>query len=231
MNSISPRDAALTTPDAMTRPSFAFPDVIAEISDLPWHRLTHSQITDLAWAYYFFSVQFRENLEIARRLHPDDDRLKELEKGECRTDNLSPWPGIAQTGERMDHDEFMRRLLAFVPLESAKRQRFEDLGVAYLTWVHGLDPEIRAMSLASYEDGGLEAVFRAMLTAPFSDDPQARAFHHFLAEHVRFDSDEDGGHGALARHLRPDDRILPLWTAFRDLLIDFVPALRDGLTA
>ena len=82
------------------------------------------------------------------------------------------------------------------------------------------------MSIASYEDGGLEAVFTAMLTMPNWDDPGVdAAFRHFLSEHIRFDSDPDAGHGALARHLQPDDRIEPLWTAFRDLLVAFAPGL------
>ena len=56
-------------------------------------------------------------------------------------------------------------------------------------------------------------------------NPALRAFRHFLLEHIRFDSDPNVGHGALSRHLSPDDRILPLWTAFRDLFRDFVPEL------
>ncbi len=55
--------------------------------------------------------------------------------------------------------------------------------------------------------------------------PLLRGFRHFLSEHIRFDSDPAQGHGALARHLRPDDRILPLWRAFRDLLIACVPTM------
>jgi hypothetical protein len=51
------------------------------------------------------------------------------------------------------------------------------------------------------------------------------AFRHFLSEHIRFDSDVSQGHGALARHLSPDDRILPLWNDFRQLLVEFTPNL------
>jgi hypothetical protein len=86
-------------------------------------------------------------------------------------------------------------------------------------------PLARAQSIASYEDGGLELVFRAMLKTPQAQTPLLRAFRHFLSEHIRFDSDPEQGHGALARHLRPDDRILPLWVGFRDLLVGCVPAL------
>jgi hypothetical protein len=50
-------------------------------------------------------------------------------------------------------------------------------------------------------------------------------FRYFLFAHIQFDSNPDGGHGALARHLKPDDRVLPLWSAFYDLLVGFVPAL------
>ena len=204
---------------------FAFEDTIAAICDLNWSTLSEDETIGVAWAYYFFSVQFRENLQIARILHPDDDKLEDLEREECDTDNLSPWPGVAQLGERMDHDEFMRRVLALAPLPEVTRGRFEASGERYLRMVRDTDATTRALSIASYEDGGLERVFRAMLTSPAAQNPLLRGFRHFLSEHIRFDSDPTQGHGAMIRHLRPDDRILPLWAGFKDLLVEFVPNL------
>ena len=84
------------------------------------------------------------------------------------------------------------------------------------------------MALASYEDGGLERVFRAILTAPDWNGPLQQAFRHFLTKHIRFDSDPDQGHGALCRHLTPDDRVLPLWAEFKQMLIEAVPRLIDA---
>ncbi|MDR3464325.1 MAG: hypothetical protein P4M07_00130 [Xanthobacteraceae bacterium] len=218
--------STLETIDQATRLARpAYTDVIAEIGRLAWADLTEDQATDVAWAYYFFSVQFRENLRIACRLHPEDAKLRDLDREECNTDNLSPWPGVADAGEKMNHDEFMRRLLALSPIPDARRALFEDLGERYLADTRRQDDLARAQSIASYEDGGLELVFRAMLTTPQAQTPLLRAFRHFLSEHIRFDSDPDQGHGALARHLRPDDRILPLWAGFRDLLLGCVPAL------
>jgi hypothetical protein len=78
------------------------------------------------------------------------------------------------------------------------------------------------MSLSSYEDGGLETVFRAILKARDWDSPALGAFHHFLVEHIRLDS---GEHGGLCRHLVADDRIAPLWSAFRNLLVGAAPRL------
>ena len=78
------------------------------------------------------------------------------------------------------------------------------------------------MSLSSYEDGGLERVFGAMLTAQDWDEPSLGAFRHFLVEHIKLDS---GEHGGLCRHLVADDRILPLWEAFRNILIAAAPRL------
>lgn len=210
--------------DDVTR-AYAFEAVIAEICDMGWEDLDEAAMIDAAWAYYFFSVQFRENLLLARALHPADEKLRDLEREECNTSNLSPWPGVAEAGEALDHDAFMQRLLALSPIGAEKRARFEMLGAQYLAMVRGLDPLIRALSIASYEDGGLERVFRAMLRAPSLPNPLLAAFRHFLSEHIRFDSDPDQGHGALARHLRPDDRILPLWTGFRDLLRACAPDL------
>ena len=64
-----------------------------------------------------------------------------------------------------------------------------------------------------------------MLRAPHWYGRGQRAFRFFLEEHIRFDSDDGAGHGTLSRHLPVDDRILPLWTAFRDLLTTAVPKL------
>jgi hypothetical protein len=88
-----------------------------------------------------------------------------------------------------------------------------------------MEPQTRALSISSYEDGGLERVFGAMLKSPPSDHPVVGAFRYFLFTHIEFDSDPTKGHGAMTRHLRPDDRILPLWTSFKDILLAFTPSL------
>ena len=208
-----------------TAPNAIYRTVIDDIGRLAWDRLSEDECIDTVWAYYFFSIQFRENLFAARELHPTDEKLIDLQHGECHTDNLSPWPGVAEPGERMHHDEFMRRTLSLAPISGVKRQTFQATGENYLNWVRSLDKTTRAMSIASYEDGGLEAVFTAMLTMPDWPSPALKAFRHFLSEHIRFDSDADAGHGALARHLQPDDRIEGLWVKFRDLLVAFAPGL------
>ena len=204
---------------------FAYEETIAEICQLNWPSLSQDESIAAAWAYYFFSVQFRENLQIARILHPDDEKLQDLEREECDTDNLSPWPGVAQASEKLDHDEFMRRVLALEPIPGAERLRFKASGDRYLRMVREMDATTRALSIASYEDGGLERVFGAMLTSPESQNPLLRGFRHFLSEHIRFDSDPTQGHGAMIRHLRPDDSILPLWVSFKHLLLELVPTL------
>jgi hypothetical protein len=204
-------------------PEYARDRAVDAICELKWNRLTREELTDVAWVYYYFSVQFRENLEIARGL--DHAQLIELDYGERDTDNLSPWPGVAVAGERMNHDEFMRRTLALAAIAPDRRGRLEGLGQSYLASIRAKDRTSRAMSIASYEDGGLEKVFRAFLTAPHWDTSLLRAFRHFLAEHIRFDSDPEHGHGALCRHLAPDDSVVPLWSAFRQMLVAAVPAL------
>ena len=198
--------------------------VVEDICNLNWSDLNQEGLTNVAWVYYYFSIQFRESLEIARKLHPEDDRLLQLDRGERDTNNLSPWPGVAEVGEKMNHDEFMRRTLALTKIDSTRQRNLESIGQSYLAKTRALDHLTRALALASYEDGGLERVFRAILKAPRWDDPLLEAFKHFLTEHIRFDSDPEQGHGALCRHLTPDDRILPLWGAFRQMLIEAVPA-------
>ena len=204
---------------------FAFERIIDDICNLNWSNVGEEDLVAIAWAYYFFSVQFRECLEIARELYPDDDRLLQLDRGERDTDNLSPWPGVAAAGERMNHDEFMRRTLELRTIPQSQRRDLAAIGQAYLSKVRAIDRDSRVMALASYEDGGLERVFRAILTARKWNGSLLQAFKHFLVEHIRFDSDPEQGHGALCRHLTPDDRILPLWAEFKQLLSKAAPRL------
>ena len=209
---------------------FAYEAAIREICGFDWAGLDEAAVLDAAWAYYFFSVQFQENMEVARQLDPADENLKHLEREESNTDNLSPWPGVAEPGERMNHHEFMRRALELSPITAEKRRRFVAYGERYLRNVRAMDDRTRALSISSYEDGGLEAVFRAMMAMPYTPNPAVLAFRHFLSAHIAFDSDPVNGHGALTRHLRPDDRVLPLWRAFRDIFAEFAPAL-NGMPA
>jgi len=208
--------------DAMTS---GYRPVIAEICGLNWPGLGEADLSAVAWAYYYFSIQFRENLDVALAIHSDDEQLKHLAREECDTDNLSPWPEVAVAGEKLNHDEFMRRVLALSPIDREVRRTIEIAGEQYLRDARQMDDEARAMSIASYECGGLEDVFTAILRAQQWGTPLLEGFRHFLVKHIEFDSDVMEGHGALARHLVPDDRIRPLWTAFRDLLITAAPRL------
>ena len=209
--------------DAVTTESYD--EVIREICGLRWELLTRDELTELAWAYYYFSIQFRESLQIARALYPDDPKLQQLEREECDTANLSPWPGVAAAQERLDHDEFMRRLLQLSRIDRERQSHLEEVGRSYLDKIRDIQPPARAASIASYEDGGLERVFKAFLTAPDWSSPALGAFRHFLSEHVRFDSDPEQGHGALSRHMTVDDRVLPAWRQFKHLLVASVPSL------
>jgi hypothetical protein len=202
---------------------FQYHTVIDEICELGWANLGRHNLLNVAWVYYFFSVQFRENLEIACDLYPDDVKLQQLKLEECDTENLSPWPGVVNPGERINHDEFVRRLLTLSPISVRRRKRLEEIGRRYLTTVRQIDVIVRASSIASYEDGGLARVFRAILECKHWDNPSLQAFRHFLTAHVRFDEDVEHGHATLCRHLGLDDQILPLWVAFRSILIEAAP--------
>jgi hypothetical protein len=196
--------------------------VIDEICNLKWSTLNREELMAVCAAYYYFSVQFVEAVDIACGLYPSDRNLAELREGECDTDNLSPYPDVAREGEKMNHDEFISRAVALSSLGAAERARVEKIGRAYLNDVHRIEPLVRAMSLSSYEDEGLPRVFSAMLQAPDWDEASLGAFRHFLVQHVALDSN---AHGALCRHLVADDRVLPLWKAFRDLFVDAAPRL------
>jgi hypothetical protein len=199
--------------------------VVANICHLNWTNLTQGDLINVAWVYYYFSVQFRENLEIARKLYPEDDRLLQLDEGERDTDNLSPWPDVAESSERMNHDEFMRRTLQLTAISEGQRRRLMQIGQSYLTKARAINDHSKTLALASYEDGGLEKVFRAILTAPHWDCALLQAFEHFLTEHIKFDSDPEHGHGSLCRHFMPDERVLPLWKEFRQMLVEAAPRL------
>lgn len=202
-----------------------FEYVIDDICNLDWRSLNREDLTSVAWVYYYFSIQFRENLEVARGLYPDDDRIFQLDQGERDTDNLSPWPGVALLGERLNHDEFMRRTLSLTPVTESRQRLLEGIGQSYLERVRSTDDVTKALTLASYEDGGLERVFGAILLAQDWGSPLLQAFRHFLTEHIRFDSDPEQGHGSLCRHLTPDQRVRPLWEAFQEMLIEAAPGL------
>jgi hypothetical protein len=211
--------------DAFHRP--AFDVVIDDICQMQWEYIHAEDLIRVAKVYYFFSIQFRESLEIACRLRPEDEMLKKLWRDECNTDNLSPWPSVAKPGEKLNHDEFMRRLLSLQPITGDEHD-LDCAGRVYFRRIHDVDEEIRAASIASYEDGGLSRVFRAMLRAKDWEGQGQSAFRFFLEQHIRFDAGPEDGHGALARHLRPDDRILPLWVAFKEMLTEAVPKLACG---
>jgi hypothetical protein len=217
---ISPQDG--TMPSQNRR---EYRGVVADICRLRWASVTAADLTDAAWAYYYFSVQFRENLEIAAALHPGDRQIRQLKAEECDTANLSPWPGVANVGERLNHDEFMRRLLELETIAGARQQKLTKKGKEYLKRVREFSDLTRAASIDSYEDGGLERVFRAMLQARHWDGLVLQAFRHFLTEHIKFDSDPLQGHGSLTRHLSPNDQVDGLWIAFQRLLIEAVPKL------
>ncbi|HJU18775.1 MAG TPA: hypothetical protein VJ770_20170 [Stellaceae bacterium] len=204
----------------------AYEKIVDHICNMPWSMITNRELLQIAHAYYYFSIQFRENLEIACHLYPSDEDLKALYAEECHTDNLSPWPCVAEIGEKLDHDEFMRRSLSLQPVDRADHLR--RAGISYLETVHRVDRPTRAKSIASYEDGGLSRVFRAILRAPCWEGAALQAFQFFLEQHILFDSASDQGHGTLCRHLAPDDSILPLWAAFRDMLTTAVPRLARG---
>jgi len=204
---------------------YSYERIVDSICALNWTALSREDLSNIARAYYYFSVQFRENLEIARELFPGDQKLQDLSLGECNTDNLSPWPGVALPGEKLDHDEFMRRLLELASTGGDRRSYIDETGTRYLTTVRRMDPDTRARSIASYEDGGLERLFRAILTAPHWDSALLQAFRHFLVQHIAFDEDPEQGHGALSRHLAPNDRIQPLWAECRQLLVAAAPIL------
>lgn len=206
--------------------SYGYETIINEICLLDWPGLSEAELTGAAWAYYFFSVQFRENLQIACKLYPDDPLLKRLEREECCTDNLSPWPRVAALGEKLNHDDFVKRLLGLSPISPDLQQAAEEAGRTYLSRIREIDEGVRALSIASYEDGGLERVFRAMLQSKNWDTALLQAFRHFLVCHIAFDSNPDEGHGALARHLPPLAGVASLWLEFKQLLTDTVPGLR-----
>jgi len=199
-----------------------YQSVIDDMCKLNWSALNREELMAVCAAYYYFSAQFVEAVDIACKLYPSDSKLKELCAGECDTDNLSPYPGVAEKGEKMNHDEFIRRTVAMSSLSAAERARVDKIGRAYLEEVRKAEPAVRAMSLSSYEDEGLPPVFSAMLKAPEWDEPSLGAFRHFLVAHVDLDSNV---HGALCRHLAADDRILPLWAAYRKLMVDAAPKL------
>jgi hypothetical protein len=219
------REFSTSLPLAGELRAHSYRRIVDEICALDWSSLSRDEVVNTAWAYYYFSVQFCETVGIARRLYPDDRSLEELDAGERNTDNLSPCPGVVVVGERVDHDEFMRRTLQLETIDPARKRRLKAIGASYLEQIRAVDDETRVLSLASYEDGGLESVFRAILRAGRWDGPLLHAFRHFLEGHIALDGDPEHGHGALCRRFTPSAEVHGLWAAFKKLLIAGAPGL------
>src|ERR1700722_2587674 len=149
----TPLEVWLHHNDRATSAGFGFKKIIDNICNLPWECISNDDVLRIAQVYYYFSVQFRETLEIACRLYPNDDHLKILHREECNTSNLSPWENVAEAGEAMNHDEFMRRLLTLHAMGDVSS--LEIAGAHYLARVRQIPDHTRAKSIASYEDGGL----------------------------------------------------------------------------
>jgi hypothetical protein len=201
-----------------------FERIIIEICSAQWRLATVEQLLNVCHAYYCFSVQFRENFEIACRLYPNDNKLIRLSKEECNTDNLSPWAGIAQPTDKLDHYEFIRRALLLEP-QRRRPASLDDIGISYLIKIREINPISRAKSIASYEDNGLRRIFLSILEAPHWDGPILEAFRFFLLKHLEFDSGAESEHGSLSRHLVPDCSVMALWRALKDLLDAAVPEI------
>jgi hypothetical protein len=56
----------------MDQVTLGYEAAVSEVCSLEWVALDRFQLTAVAWAYYFFSIQFRENLEVLHRKYPDD---------------------------------------------------------------------------------------------------------------------------------------------------------------
>ena len=62
----------------------SFHRFIDAISGLKWSALSQDELMAASCAYYYFSVQFCEAVEIACNLYPSDSKLIELREGELR---------------------------------------------------------------------------------------------------------------------------------------------------
>ena len=67
---MSIQTATALSPVETTNPGYE--QVIDQICNLNWTNLNDEDIIRVAWAYYHFWAQFRECLEIARKMYPDD---------------------------------------------------------------------------------------------------------------------------------------------------------------
>lgn len=203
--------------------------VIGELCHLPWPALGEVDLLGAASAYYYFSIQFRENLAIACAMFPGDAKLALLRQEECDTDSLSPYPGIAAAGEKLDHDEFLRRAMRLSPA-ALPRLELRVAGEHYLAAIRAMPRTTRAASIASYKNGGLLHLFNAILQAPIYKNPALAAFRYFMQAHIQFDTDPIEGHGKLSRHLGKDENTVPLWEAFKRLLLASAPGLETNAT-
>jgi hypothetical protein len=86
--------------------------------------------------------------------------LIELCAGECDTDTLSPYPRVATVGEKMNHDEFMRRAVAMSSLDGDTQARQGREPRPCVSYENSQDGRVtKAMSLSSHEMAGWRRCF------------------------------------------------------------------------
>tara|TARA_B100001989_G_C24540621_1_gene467343 strand:- start:1554 stop:2237 length:684 start_codon:yes stop_codon:yes gene_type:complete len=196
---------------------------VERICNLGWEDLSENQVKRALHGFYFFSQKFVDNLRTASNLYPEDDGIKSLMQEELNTDNLSPYNGVADEGEAMDHDVFLRRVIQISGLSEEENEELFTKGKQYLEAMDQMPPEAQLQCLVSCEDGGAIQMYSSVLKAQVldSEDPALQAFKHFLQKHVEFDNEEgaEAGHGTLVRKFEMEDKhIGPFWNHFADFL-------------
>lgn len=192
----------------------AYKTVVDEIRRLPWKSLDRVQLLRLMYIAYVAAQEFAEALRIALRVHKDDASLREMARGELKTDNLR----FDDYEHRGDHWEFLAHFLAkveFIP-DSALQIATHEYSLA----CRQLSNEVRAATIFSREHE-LSGIFRAILENDHWEGETLEAFRYYLARHIELDT-EQGGHADLVRQFEIGDEVLPFYVA-RRRVYDTIP--------
>ncbi len=185
-------------------------NVIDEIKQLRWERLSASELQVLTILAAYAAREFAESLRIALRLYPESSELREMASGELETSNLQ-FGDYSQPG---DHANFLWHFINKHNLTELHPEAVR-AGETYLAKVRELPDEIRAMSIISRERE-LPQIFERILEARDWSMPILEAFHHYLKEHIRLDSME-GGHADLLSSFIVTNEITVFYKARLDM--------------
>jgi hypothetical protein len=178
-----------------------YKQIVNAIKNLRWERLSEEDLQKLMILSAYAAVEFAESLQIALKIYPENEELRQMARGELNTDNLR-FMGYTNKG---NHADFLKYFIDKHALQRKISTLVSKAGEKYLESVRKLPKEVRAMSIFSREQE-LPGIFERILEAKNWKAPGLAEFRYYLEKHILLDSKE-GGHADLVEDFLIDDRM------------------------